>query len=72
MHESLPASLPVALHLMSATGKGKQAHPGTGRGAGKTAPPLHATNRCQSACCANAPSKLHVLLMPYPKLHEGP
>lgn len=67
MHCCLPAS--GTSHLMSAMRKGKQAHSGPSREAGKTAPTVHATNRCQSACCAKAPSKLQMLLMPYPKSH---
>lgn len=67
MHCCLPVS--GTSHLMSAMRKGKQAHSGPSREAGKTAPTVHATNRCQSACCAKAPSKLQMLLMPYPKSH---
>lgn len=67
MRPCLPAS--GTSHLMSAMRKGKQAHSGPSREAGKTAPTVHATNRCQSACCAKPPSKLQMLLMPYPKSH---
>lgn len=67
MHPCLPAS--GTSHLLSAMRKGKQAHSGPSRDAGKMAPTVHATNRCQSACCAKAPSKLQMLLMPYPKSH---